>query len=164
MSLSIDVLNQLHDPANHVVSDNLRFLYESLNVLDRKADALMAFDGLLVAAAAFAMEKGGVIPTHLWRRRGALFVIVFALFAAGVCLQVTRVSYDFLGDTTIDSSGKLQISKELASLIGVVKLRSCYYLVAWWLSVIAVGLSLVIGISMFFVPLAAHLDASPPRN
>jgi uncharacterized membrane protein YccF (DUF307 family) len=93
----------------------------------------------------------------------ALFVIVIALLAAGVCLLVTRVSYDFLGDTTTDM-GKLQISKELASLIDVVKQRTCYFLVAWWLSVGAVVLSLLIAISIFFVPLASHFEAASPTN
>jgi hypothetical protein len=35
-------------------------LYETMNVLDAKGLALLAFDGIIVAAATFAAEKGNV--------------------------------------------------------------------------------------------------------
>ena len=65
MALSVDILNQINAHGNEVLRHNLQFLYEALSILDRKANALLAFDGLLVAAAAFGIEKGGIVRRTL---------------------------------------------------------------------------------------------------
>jgi len=150
MGLSVDVLNQLNAHGNDVLRHNLQYLYESLTVLDRKADALMAFDGLLVAASAFAVEKGGVVPTNRWLRPGVICIIVLALVAAASCLLVTRVSYDFLDNAKVEN-GILQLGNELESLIAVLKTRTRVYQFGWWLSLLAVVLSTAIAVSMFFI-------------
>jgi hypothetical protein len=151
MSEILDVLDKINGPGNEVIKENLKFLYEALTILDRKADALMAFDGLLIAAAAFAMEKGGVVPAHKWRRAGALLVILLALLAAGSCLWVARIKYEFLHNAHV-VDGKLQIAGELQALATALSDRTNDYYLAWYLSVFAVALSTVIAASIFFIP------------
>src|SRR5712691_4927929 len=74
--------------------DTAKFLYEALTILDSKASALMAFDGILVAAATFTVEKEGVVDIQ---RIVTLIVIIMALAGAVLCLFVARISYPFLG-------------------------------------------------------------------
>lgn len=106
--------------------------YNTLTTLDSKASALMAFDGILIAAATFA------VPTafsDLWR--WMLFaVIVVALIAAGFCLGVAKVSYPFLGKVRIASGAAraLDFSEELSALDIAVKRRTTFYRIAWSLS------------------------------
>jgi hypothetical protein len=45
--------------------DMVHTLYETLNVLDAKGLALLAFDGIIVAAATFAAEKGNVFHMRI---------------------------------------------------------------------------------------------------
>lgn len=67
-------------------------LYGNLTILDSKASALMAFDGILIAAATFAFPSASGL--QWW---ALLIGIVMALTAAGFCLGVAQVSYPFLG-------------------------------------------------------------------
>lgn len=160
MSDFVEIIKTLSSHDNEAARESIKFLYEGLTILDRKADALMAFDGILIAAAAFAMEKGGVVPTHKWRRRGALTVILLALSAAAACLLVARVKYDFL-DNVKNVGGKLQLDGELEALATVLMNRTLDYQIAWWLSVIAVGLSALIAVSIFLIPI--KLEKAPKR-
>jgi hypothetical protein len=122
-----------------------KYLYEFLTVLDFKASALMTFDGILIAAAAFAVEKLGVVNAQ---RVLTLLVIFMALIAAGLCLYVARVSYPFLGKVVMTPAtpgppptpGTLDYSQELEALADAVTKRTKAYQIAWWLSVGAVGL------------------------
>jgi hypothetical protein len=113
--------------------------YNTLTTLDSKASALMAFDGILIAAATFA------VPTafsDFWR--WTLFaVIVVALIAAGFCLAVAQVSYSFLGKVEIlpGPPRALNFSEELKALSIAVKRRTTFYRIAWRLSFGTVTLS-----------------------
>ncbi len=126
-----------------------KYLYDDLTVLDSKASALMAFDGILIAAASFTVEKGGVCDTL---RVIPLIVIIMALVAAGLCLLVAQVSYPFLGKVVM-TPGRLDYSKELDALDGAVIWRTRFYQAAWWLSLIAVALFLI----LFGMSLKSHL-------
>ena len=73
----------------------VKTFYDILTVLDSKGLALLAFDGIVVAATTFAAEKGGV-----FRRRGtarwlAILIIILSLTAAALCLLVSEISYSF---------------------------------------------------------------------
>jgi len=68
--------------------------YSNLTVLDTKASALMAFDGILIAVASFTVQAGGVFEKQ---PVVPLIVIITALIAAGLCLFVAQISYPFLG-------------------------------------------------------------------
>lgn len=57
----------------------VKSLYDILNVLDEKGLALLAFDGIVVAATTFAAEKGGVFHRPGLARWLATSIIVLSL-------------------------------------------------------------------------------------
>ncbi len=141
--------------------DTLAFLYEALNILDRKAAALMTFDGILVAAAAFAAENvSATMREHKllkseiskWKylRGGMIVVIILALIAAALCLWIARIGYPFLAGVEM-TNGILDFSKEFASLEAVLLERTWYYQSAWKLSIAAVGVAVVVAFVTFFI-------------
>ncbi len=69
-------------------------LYEMLTILDNKGLALLAFDGIVVAATAFTAEKGRRLPQARPRSRWlAIAIIILSLMARtcgaalGVCCR-----------------------------------------------------------------------------
>ena len=74
----------------------VKTLYEILTILDGKGLALLAFDGIVVAATTFVAEKGDVFRKPGLARWLAILVIVVSLAAAALCLGVSEVSYPFL--------------------------------------------------------------------
>jgi len=141
--------------------DTLAFLYEALSILDRKAAALMTFDGILVAAAAFALENVSATmrghkllksETSKWKflRGGMIAVILFSLAAAALCLWIARIGYPFLAGVEM-ANGVLDFSKEFASLEAVLLERTWYYQRAWDLSIAAVGISAVVAFVILFI-------------
>jgi hypothetical protein len=112
-------------------------LYDILTVLDTKALALLAFDGIVVAAATFAAEKGGIFHRGGFPRWIAIFVIVVALAGAVLCLGVAEISYSFLHYVEC-SADKLDFAREIDHLATLVDWRTAYYRIAWWLSIIAI--------------------------
>jgi hypothetical protein len=115
-------------------------LYGNLTVLDSKASALMAFDGILIAIASFTIQQGGVFASE---PLVPLVVIILTLLGAGCCLFVAQVSYPFFGKV-IMTSAKLDFSSELGALASAVTWRTNFYRAAWWLSAIAVALFLIV--------------------
>jgi hypothetical protein len=57
-----------------------------LTVLDSKGLALLAFDGIVVAATTFAAEKGGVFHRRGMARWLAILIIILALAASALFL------------------------------------------------------------------------------
>jgi hypothetical protein len=145
----VEIVRQLATPEFEHQRKMLDFLYEALTILDRKADALMAFNAILVAAAAFAIERGGVLATSLWRRVGVIIVILTALCAAALNLGVARVKYGFLGGVTM-VDGKPQLEAEFKALATALTDRTLDYQIGWWLSLAAVGLSALLAVSLLF--------------
>jgi hypothetical protein len=115
--------------------------YSNLTVLDTKASALMAFDGILVAVASFTVQDGGVLEGQ----RLPLYVIIMTLIAAGLCLFVAQISYPFLGKVIIKPGIPLTLdyTNEINALHSAVDWRTCFYRIAWLLSVLAIFLFLV---------------------
>ena len=148
----VDKLALLNSPEYEAARRTLEFFYEALSVLDHKAEALMVFDGILIAASAFVLDKGDLHRVHKWRRALVLIAILLALLAAGACLFVARVKYSFLGDVTI-VGGKLQLNEEFQALSVVLAHRTFDYELAWYLSVSAVSLSILVAASSFFIPI-----------
>ncbi len=148
----IEKLNLLNGPGYEAARGTLQFFYDALSVLDHKAEALMVFDGILIAAAAFAIDRGRLGAVHKWRRALTLIAITLALVAAAACLFVARIKYSFLGDVTI-VDGKLQLDPELAALAAALARRTADYEFAWYLSVGAVAMSILVALSIFIVPL-----------
>jgi hypothetical protein len=128
--------------------ETVDWLYSVLTILDSKAGALLAFDGLLLAAASLVYEKiseGSPILRTL-----ALGTIAIALLAASLCLYVARVSYPFLGDITI---GTFDNSVEIESLGRAAEARTTILSWAWKASVAAVVLFLFVMIMKLEGPL-----------
>jgi hypothetical protein len=148
----VDKLALLNSPEYEAARRTLEFFYEALSVLDHKAEALMVFDGILIAASAFVLDKGDLHRVHKWRRALVLVAILLALLAAGACLFVARVKYSFLGAVTI-VGGKLQMNEEFQALSVVLAHRTFDYELAWYLSVSAVCLSILVAASSFFIPI-----------
>jgi hypothetical protein len=152
MDTIIDKLNLLNTHDYDVARETLRFFYEGLSVLDHKAEALLVFNGILIAATTFVIDKGGVAPIHKWRRGLVLVVMMLALFAAAACLFIARIKYSFLGDVQI-VNGKLELAQEMQALSAALEDRTFDYKLAWDLSIGAVCLSILIAASIFFVPI-----------
>ena len=118
-------------------------LYEILTILDGKGLALLAFDGIIVAATTFAAEKGNVFHKRGSARWLAILVIVVSLAGAALCLGVAEISYPFLHYVGC-SADKLDYSSEIAHLASLVTWRTAYYQTAWALSVAAIPLFLAL--------------------
>jgi hypothetical protein len=104
-----------------------------LTILDSKAGALLAFDGLLLAAEALMYDK---MSEHInLLRPYSLVLILITLAAALLCLLVAQVSYDFLGRIAFDTNDN---TAEIDELGAAVELRTNRLGVAWGFSVIAV--------------------------
>ncbi len=122
----------------------VKTFYDILTVLDTKGLALLAFDGILVAATTFAAEKGGVFHHRDWPRWLAIAIIALALVAAALCLFVSEVSYSFFHYVDCAASDKLDFSREVDRLATLVDWRTWYYRIAWWFSMIAIPMFAVL--------------------
>lgn len=122
----------------------VKTLYDILTVLDTKGLALLAFDGIVVAATTFAAEKGGVFHHRGWPRWLAIVIIILALVAAALCLGVSEISYSFLHYVDCSSSDKIDYSDEISHLATLVEWRTWYYRTAWWCSMIAIPLFFIL--------------------
>jgi hypothetical protein len=124
-------------------------LYGILTILDGKGLALLAFDGIVVAATTFAAEKGDVFHRRGLARWLAVVIIFLALAAAALCLGVSEISYPFLYYVDCSLPGKLDYTREIEHLSVLVGWRTMYYQIAWWFSIIAIPLFM----AMFWVSL-----------
>jgi hypothetical protein len=125
-------------PAN--AREVLRSFYEILTILDNKGLALLAFDGIMVAATTFAAEKGGVFNRAGLARWLAIVVIFLSLAAAVACLFVSEISYPFLYYVSCTPPQGLDYTAEIGRLSGLVQWRTDYFHFAWWCSIIAIPL------------------------
>ena len=121
----------------------VKTLYDILNVLDTKGLALLAFDGIIVAATTFAAEKAGVFHKRGLARWLAIFVIVLSLSAAALCLFVSEISYPFLHYVDCSAPAKMDFSSEIDHLATLIDWRTWYYRIAWWFSIVAIPLFFV---------------------
>ena len=123
--------------------DIVKTLYDILTVLDSKGLALLAFDGIVVAATTFAAEKGGVFHKSGLPRWLAIIIIILSLAAAALCLGVSEISYSFLHYVDCNTPGQLDYTAEINRLATLVEWRTVYYRMAWWFSIIAIPMFLV---------------------
>jgi len=141
----------------------LRTFYEIMTVLDNKGLALLAFDGIIVAATTFAAEKGGVFSKPGLARWLAILVILLSLGGAVACLFVSEVSYPFFYYVQCSAPKTLDYSQEIARLADLVAWRTDYFRFAWWCSIIAIPLF----VAMFWVSLnwrKPHATHEPPHE
>jgi hypothetical protein len=131
---------QIH-PAS--AQDVMRNFLEILTILDDKGLALLAFNGIIVAATTFAAEKGGAFQKRGIARWLAIVIIVLALSASVACLFVSEVSYPFFNYLTCDAPRSLDFTSEVSRLAAHVEWRTDYFHFAWWCSIIAIPLFLV---------------------
>jgi hypothetical protein len=115
--------------------EEIKWLYDVLTILDSKAGALLAFDGLLLAAETLMYDKIG--EKLDWLHLPSLALIVITLADAVVCLFVAQVSYAFLGKIEL---GTYNNTAEIEELGEVVEARTRLLWVAWVLSIITVFL------------------------
>ena len=127
----------------------LRTFYEILTILDDKGLALLAFDGIIVAATTFAAEKGGLFHRRGFPRWLAIAIIILSLAAAVACLFVSEISYPFFYYVSCTPSHGLDYTAEISHLVELVQWRTDYFHFAWWCSIIAIPLFAV----MFWVSL-----------
>ena len=118
-------------------------IYEVLTVLDGKGLALLAFDGIIVAATTFAAEKAGIFHKRGLARWLAIIVIVLSLAAAALCLGVSEISYPFFYYVDCSAPDKLDYVREINHLATLIDWRTAYYRIAWSCSIIAIPLFLV---------------------
>jgi hypothetical protein len=118
--------------------------YDMLTILDDKGLALLAFDGIIVAATTFAAEKGGAFQRRGMARALAVLIIVLALAASVACLLVSEISYPFYGHVSCTAAQGLDFTDEINQLAASAQWRTFYFHIAWWLSLIAIPLFLVL--------------------
>jgi hypothetical protein len=125
--------------------ETVKWLYEMLTILDAKAGALLAFDGLMLAAEALMYDK--IAETFVgrieWVHRFSLILIVVTLIAALLCLYVAQMSYGFLGNIV---PGTNDNSAEIALLEKTAEVRTVRLGFAWGLSVVAVGIFILLAV------------------
>jgi hypothetical protein len=121
----------------------VKTLYDILNILDSKGLALLAFDGIIVAATTFAAEKGGVFHKRGLARWLAILIIVLSLSAAALCLFVSEISYPFLHYVDCSTPAKMDFSSEINHLASLIDWRTWYYQIAWSFSIVAIPLFFV---------------------
>ena len=131
-------------------SEIVKTLYEILTILDGKGLALLAFDGIIIAATTFAAEKGDVFHRSGLARWLATTIIVLSLAAAALCLGVSEISYPFFHYVDCSTADKLDYSREISHLADLVDWRTVYYQIAWSCSIVALPLFLV----MFWMSLS----------
>jgi|SRR5690348_6016615 len=122
----------------------VKTLYEILTILDNKGLALLAFDGIIVAATTFAAEKGGAFQKRGMARRLAVLIIILALAASMACLFVSEISYPFLYYVTCKTRSSLDYTAEISNLANLVDWRTYYFHVAWLCSLVAIPLFLLL--------------------
>jgi hypothetical protein len=122
----------------------VKSFYDILTVLDSKGLALLAFDGIVVAATTFAAEKGGVFHRRGMARWLAILIIILSLAAAALCLFVSEISYSFFHYVDCTDPDKLDFSPEITRLATLVDWRTAYYRIAWWCSMIAIPLFFIL--------------------
>lgn len=127
----------------------VRTFYEILTILDDKGLALLAFDGIIVAATTFAAEKGGVFQKPGLARWLAIAIIILSLAAAVACLFVSEISYPFFYYVSCNAPHSLDYTQEIEHLTNLVVWRTNYFHFAWWCSIVAIPLFIV----MFWVSL-----------
>ena len=122
----------------------VKTLYEVLTILDNKGLALLAFDGIIVAATTFVAEKGGAFHRRGIPRGLSVFVIILALAGSVACLFVSEISYPFFYHVACNAPRSLDYTDEINNLAGLVEWRTDYFHFAWWCSLIAIPLFLLL--------------------
>jgi hypothetical protein len=128
-------------PAGPTDMEMIKWLYDVLTILDSKAGALLAFDGLLLAAEALMYDK--MSEKIGWLHYTSLALIIITVVAALFCLFVARVSYAFLGRIDLNSYSN---TAEIDELGNIIQSRTHRLWWAWGLSVIAVFLFVILAI------------------
>ena len=121
------------NPAGPNDKEKVDWLYSVLTILDGKAGALLAFDGLLVAAEALMYDKMAAQADFL--HYASLLLILLTLAAALLCLFVAHMSYAFLGkiDLAVYSN-----AAEIDELARLAEARTRLLWAGWYPSVLSV--------------------------
>lgn len=83
----LELLHAAGTQINPVHGDEIvKTFYDLLTVLDSKGLALLAFDGIVVAATTFAAEKGGVFHRRGLARWLAILILILSLWSSPVPL------------------------------------------------------------------------------
>ena len=128
--------------------ETIKWLYDVLTILDQKAGALLAFDGLLLAAEALMYDK--MSEKIDWLRYASLALMVITVLAALLCLFVAQVSYAFLGriELSLYDNGA-----EIDELGATVQVRTHRLWWGWGVSVAAVLLFILLVLIFLLWPL-----------
>lgn len=120
-------------PPGPTEMEKINWLYRVLTILDGKAGALLAFDGLLLAAEALMYDK--MSEKIEWLHYASLVLMLVTVIAALLCMFVAYVSYAFLGKIDLSISDN---SAEIDKLGTVAEVRTHRLWWGWGLSVFAV--------------------------
>jgi len=74
----------------------------------------------------------------------AILIILLSLAAAALCLWVSEISYSFFHYVDCTAPDRLDFSNEITRLATLVDWRTVYYRIAWWFSMIAIPLFLIL--------------------
>lgn len=135
-------------PAGPTDMDKINWLYGVLTILDQKAGALLAFDGLLLAAEALMYDK--MSERVGWLHYASLVLMLVTVMAALLCLFVAQISYAFLGKIDLSLYDN---SAEIEELGALAQVRTHRLWWGWRLSVAAVLLFIVLVLIFLLWPL-----------
>lgn len=135
-------------PAEPTDLDKIKWLYDLLTILDQKAGALLAFDGLLLAAEALMYDK--MSEKIDWLHYASLILMLVTIVAALTCLFVARVSYAFLGKVDLNVYNN---TAEILELGNVARARTHRLWWGWGFSVLSVFLFIALVLVFLIWPL-----------
>jgi hypothetical protein len=138
--------------------EKVNWLYSVLTILDGKAGALLAFDGLMLAAEALMYDK--MSEKIDWLHPYSLLLVLVTLVAALLCLFVAQVSYAFLGNIVL---GTPDNTAEITELERVAEIRTGRLGMAWGIFCICSHLLYCLG-SLCTFERVTHEEVDPRRN
>jgi hypothetical protein len=121
----------------------LNRLYSILTTLDAKANGLLRVNSFFITMLVFFIgwSHSGTFPETL---RDYVYIayldVLLLVISSFLCLAVVSVSWKFLGYATPDNA-TYKFDKEVDYLANAVDDRTHFYIIAWWLTLIAFLLS-----------------------
>lgn len=109
----------------------IKSIYALLGILDKKASALMRYNGIILAVVSLFIRMGTEQRIHGLD----LAIMLITLFSIMLCLLVVGIFWRFL-ELAFPASGTTNVDYEVSQLKCVLHLRETSYQLAWLLAVV----------------------------
>jgi hypothetical protein len=132
--------------------DDLDRLYGILSILDTKATGLLTVNTLMLAALAILLNSPGTLreiagivgsPMLRWLDEPVIPIqLALSAVSSALCLLVVSITWRFLKNMPQKATDTSAFERELHHLANVINDRTLYYMLAWWLTFVAMALTL----------------------